>query len=125
MGTRAIYTFKDKHETFHVYKHWDNYPTGAAKCIEKAKSKAWALPRYEASDFAAAFIAANKEEGGDVRMSDGNIGWEEYIYEITMKDSELHVVARPVGNEQALDPIYDGPQSGFAAWAEEYERSDD
>ena len=34
MSTRAVYTFIDEHETYHVYKHHDGYPEGAAELIE-------------------------------------------------------------------------------------------
>ena len=122
----AIYTFEDELDTFHVYKHFDGHPTGAAEFIEKAKNKAWPLPGFDASDFAAAFIAANKDQPGDIRMSNGNIGWEEYVYEITSRNGNLHVVAHRVCDERTLPfilpPLYDGPQSGFAAWAEAYQK---
>ena len=70
MGTRAIYQFQDNDgdECF-VYKHYDNYPQGAVHFIEEAKSMAWPFPRYEADEFAAAFVAANKNKaGGEVRL---------------------------------------------------------
>ena len=69
MGTRAIYIFEDDHEEVFVYKHYDNHPSGAAGCIEGAKEFAWELPRFEASEFAAAFVVANKKrKGGEVRL---------------------------------------------------------
>jgi hypothetical protein len=69
MGTRAIYIFEDEHEEVHVYKHYDNYPLGAVDFIENAKEYAWELPRFEADEFAAAFVAANKNrKGGEVRL---------------------------------------------------------
>jgi hypothetical protein len=62
MSTRALYTFRsdDGTEEYHVYKHSDGYPTGAADAICAALPFAWPLPRYEADEFAAAFVAANK-----------------------------------------------------------------
>jgi hypothetical protein len=62
MSTRAMYTFRnaDGSEEFHVYKHHDGYPTGAAEALVSALEHAWPLPRYEADEFAAAFVAANK-----------------------------------------------------------------
>jgi hypothetical protein len=70
MSTRAVYTFQDDgeglHESYHVYKHHDGYPEGAAKWIEKALDHAWPLPRFEADDFAAAFVAANKPSKAQV-----------------------------------------------------------
>ena len=69
MGTRAIYIFEDEHEEVHVYKHYDNYPLGAVDFIENAKEYAWELPRFEADEFAAAFVAANKNpKGGECRL---------------------------------------------------------
>ena len=70
MGTRAIYIFEDKaFQEVHVYKHYDNYPQGAVDFIEKAKAYAWELPRFEADEFGAAFVAANKNpKGGEVRL---------------------------------------------------------
>jgi hypothetical protein len=35
MGTRAIYTFKDKSQAVHVYKHYDGYPEGAVQFINQ------------------------------------------------------------------------------------------
>jgi hypothetical protein len=55
-----MYTFKDNDSTLHVYKHHDGYPTGAAQWLNNALAFAWSLPRYEADDFAAAFVAGNK-----------------------------------------------------------------
>ena len=72
MGTRAVYFFEDCHTDgryYGVYKHYDGYPQGAAAHIEDAKSYAWPLPRWEADEFAAAFVAANKNpKGGEVRL---------------------------------------------------------
>lgn len=97
MGTRALYTFKDKSGEYHVYKHFDGYPTGALGFIEAAKKFAWELPRFEADEFAASFIAANKDSGGGIHLTVGKT-WEEaapadieYHYVITEKECQLHV----------------------------------
>lgn len=68
MSTRAVYTFIgcaefDRGERHHVYKHCDGYPSGAADAIAAAIPLAWPLPRFEADEFAAAFVAGNKERG--------------------------------------------------------------
>ena len=60
ISTRGVYSFKDEYGTYHVYKHSDNYPTGAAKALENTLVLAWQLPRYEADEMAAAFVAGNK-----------------------------------------------------------------
>jgi len=69
MSTRAIYTFKGFGEAYHVFKHHDGYPTGAAQWIKNALAYAWELPRYEPDEFAAAFVAGNKPDAGGVRLA--------------------------------------------------------
>jgi hypothetical protein len=59
MSTGALYTFKDAHSSWNVYKH-HGYPSGAAVAIVNGLLYAWMLPRFEADEFAAAFIAGNK-----------------------------------------------------------------
>lgn len=67
MSTRAIYTFVDKNnEGLHVYKHHDGYPSGACKAIKNALNHSWALPRFEADDFGAAFVAGNKPSAATI-----------------------------------------------------------
>ena len=86
MGTRAVYTFNDGDEKFHIYKHWDGYPEGSAIFFMNAIAYAWGGKRFEAGDFAAAFIAGNKKEGGgDVYFTKGpnRQGDLEYIYELS------------------------------------------
>lgn len=61
MSTRAMYTFRDGHGEYHVYKHHDGYPSGAIEAILNALLFAWTPPRFEADEFAAAFVAGNKE----------------------------------------------------------------
>jgi hypothetical protein len=69
MGTRAVYFFEDDDGMYGVYKHYDGYPLGAAHHIEAAKYYAWKFPRFEADEFASAFVAANKpENGGEIRL---------------------------------------------------------
>lgn len=121
MSTRAAYVFKDKYNSVSVYKHHDGYPEGAKHFIAKALDFSWSLPRYESDEFAAGFVAANKESvfsiaerykgtpldgklrefvGEGVRLipGDGN-GWKkfaadlEYVYEITCVDGQLKVDA--------------------------------
>ena len=73
MSTRAVYGFKDEHATHWVYVHHDGYPSGAADKFSTAlkSKKCWQLPRFEADEFAAGFIAANKDRPGSVRLTSG------------------------------------------------------
>lgn len=117
MGTRAVYTFKDSYNTHHVYKHYDGYPrgegagAGALGAIEAAKEYAWDLPRFEASDFSAAFVAANKDKGGgNVYLTDGYEyhGDLEYRYEIEKQDNKLLVkVFKVEGYDDSDNPKYE------------------
>ena len=66
MGTRASITFEDAHNSFTIYQHWDGDLETIARNVERSKMFAWELPRFEASDFAAAYVAANKERGGNI-----------------------------------------------------------
>jgi hypothetical protein len=106
MSTRAVYTFIDQRakpkDFINIYKHHDGDPSGAFESIKAALPHAWALPRFEADDFAAAFVAGNKSvSGGGVRVfptgpqknickSASDIG---YRYEIRCVDKKLHITA--------------------------------
>ena len=96
MSTRAVYTFKDDLTSCHIYKHHDGYPSGAQGFIQDALAYAWALPRFDPSDFAAAFVAANKSKGGGgVYLSNGWCEHDDldYRYEIRAEGKELHITA--------------------------------
>jgi hypothetical protein len=105
MGTRAVFTFKDEYASFAVYKHWDGYPEGAAEFLTNAIPLSWGLDRFEADEFAAAFVAANKKKGGDVYMTTGRNGRDahndlDYYYEIfpSTKNDQLCIYAYSVDN---------------------------
>lgn len=99
MGTRAIITFKDADQTIHVYKHWDGNPENILELIDKSKALAWTLPRFEADEFAAAFVATAKTGSGDVRLLSGkaypDMG-QEYHYVVTLKIGRLDVKVKEV-----------------------------
>jgi hypothetical protein len=117
MGTRAVYTFIDEDGRHSVYKHWDGYPTWACKFIANALPLAWPLPRFEADEFAAAFVAANKQQPGNVRLTDGpdDHGDLEYAYEIRCPAGRLHVGIFKVG--------YTGPKYERAQYRPLFEGS--
>jgi hypothetical protein len=93
MGTRAVYTFIDEEECHSVYKHWDGYPRWGCQFIASALPLAWPLPRFEADEFAAAFVAANKKAAGDVRLTVATsvYGNLEYAYRVRCQDGQLHI----------------------------------
>jgi hypothetical protein len=103
MSTRGVYTFIDKNERFHVYKHWDNYPEhpqgnediNAYAWIRQAKARAWDLPRFEASEFAAGFVATHKNDGGGVYLTKhyNRHADIDYRYEVRAVGDKLEVRA--------------------------------
>jgi hypothetical protein len=116
MSTRAIYTFcdsDDEAKDVHVYKHHDGYPynggvhngtayeAGGLVWINDAKAFAWDLPRFEADEFAASFVAANKSDGGGVRLIGDQKPWEyasdcDYWYKVWLWMGDLHVTVMSV-----------------------------
>lgn len=78
MSTRGCYVFQDAQAkgAYVVYKHCDNYPSGGIAALVAARAFAWELPRFEADEAAASFVAANKKDAGNVRLC-GFGSWQE------------------------------------------------
>ena len=79
MSTRGIFQFTSGNESYCVYKHHDCYPEGphgGFAAIAAAAALAWQLPRFEPDEFAAAFVAANKDRPGGLRLTNAQ-RWEE------------------------------------------------
>lgn len=121
MSTRALFTFTDERTTVDVYKHSDGYPKGALKAIEKAFDYSWMLPRFEADEFAASFVAANKKPnegsshlGGGIRLMNSNDipGDIEFQYVVSYSgDLDLDVrIAEVTWPEDRMrtDTVFDG-----------------
>jgi hypothetical protein len=124
MGTRAVFDFRDNmnEKGFCVYKHWDGYPEGAARFLTDALVKAWDLPRYENGEFAASFIAANKENAGDIHITNApeDHGDIEYVYEIFQaKNGQMIVRAYSVDfwreDDRKKEEIFYGRLKDFVA----------
>jgi len=108
MGTRAVYTFIGEDGRHSVYKHWDGYPTWTWRFIANALELAWPLPRFEADEFAAAFVAANKKQPGDVRLTYGPDAHGDlaYRYEVRCPHGQLHIrIYRGAGDDR---PLFEG-----------------
>ena len=124
MSTRACYIFKDQYGEYAVYKHHDGYPQGARGHIAAAAAVAWPLPRYEADEFGAAFVAANKPHDGGVRLINGS--WEsfpadiEYAYVIEPSGRGLKVTGYSVtdggrGRRELVDTWEIAPKESVTA----------
>lgn len=130
MSTRACYTFKDEHKTFHVYKHSDGYPSGAEKWIRDASHLAWGMPRFEASNFGAAFIAANMRRAECRLMDSGDIKAVApcdiaYRYEVEMQDGGIWITAFRTSyfREPTEEQLWRGHIDSMADWIESSQQS--
>jgi hypothetical protein len=152
MSTRAIYSFKSADSAdpvIHVYRHYDGYPSGAVDWISAALKLAWPLPRYENDEFAAAFVAANKDGPGSVRLISGKEPHEfaadiEYLYEIEPRDeaaaSENFLQPRGErkpgefllvtvyatdfwGPQKIKKELWQGPLAAMKAWAKNFDKA--
>lgn len=74
MFIRAVLTFKEAFGAFSVYQHSDGYPHNEAGVIPRLHHMfecgryAWKLPRFEAGEAAAGYIAQEKREPGGFRI---------------------------------------------------------
>ena len=137
MSTRAIYTFTGFGEAYHIYKHYDGYPSGAAIWLGNALGNSWPTPRYEPDEFAAAFVAANKTGPGDVRiassrMSSADVEYGYTVYPNTKKTGAFAqleagtLMVRVVSTnywdgKQTETLIWEGPLLTFLTTASEIE----
>lgn len=107
MGTRAIIQFKDENSTHSVYQHWDGYPPHVVTSLHKLFSEAklvWTLPRFEADEAAAGFVAQEKTGQGNIRLASNDRETWDYAYQyvVEMKGGKLHVAVYSKGERKAL-----------------------
>jgi len=118
MSISATIEFIDCNNTrAYVYKHWDGYPSGIASALSKATNYAWELPRFEADEFAASFIVANKTGPGDVRVLTKASGhMVDYHYVVTDKAGAIYVTAYAYSSESNKRKlVYDGYLLGLSS----------
>ena len=110
MGTRAIYTFEDATDERHIFVHYDGYPTGAATYFKQwlDAGVTWTIPRFEADEAAAGFVAAIKTGAGNVRIAGARFSYSdvEFGYRLFMR-----------GDAPAEHIILDGTMAEFLATA--------
>jgi hypothetical protein len=123
MSTRAVITFADDGQQFHVYKHGDGKPAEIGKALDATLPYAWPLPRYEATDFAAAFIAANKlKHGGGICLTTHWADHGDLDYRYLLYVSERKVMVRAVCMSMSTPDVlteqllFDGPLLHFLKW---------
>lgn len=96
MSTRAVITFVDEFKKYAVYRHNDGYPEGqhgVIADIKEALKFAWPLPRFEADEFATAFIRASKDGPGNIYLTTraSAHGDLDYEYEVSVTGLFLKV----------------------------------
>ena len=119
MSTRSNLIIDDGYDRIQLYRHWDGYPDGSGgvlATLELALPYAWPLPRFEASDFAAAIVRAWKTSGGGNINIDGSPkGWElihgdtEWVYlvKLAKKSVRTKPVLRETRTGEPLVEVYD------------------
>ena len=118
MGTRAIIEFADVRDErpgngFLVYQHWDGDPVTVRTNVLAALPLAWPLPRFEADEFAAAYIAANKKREGGFRLVRYDVDTFDAVrwHRVYVEDGTLYVssfacadgvITHPMGKRVAV-----------------------
>lgn len=120
MSTRACYEFLQAGDSqwgslatsVTIYGHSDGYPTGALEKIKAVLDQklCWELPRFEASDFSAGFVAANKDGGGEIYVTSNAKahGDLSYLYEIAFKNKHIWVRCFRGNRKTKKDLLFDG-----------------
>lgn len=108
MSTRAVLIFKASEYAdveFAIYQHGDGDPASVSQFIDLARYRAWELPRFEADEFAAAYIAATKRREGMIRLlpNPSVIGDATFTYVI-------HSAVNRQGGRYIYVVVYDGPR---------------
>lgn len=128
MGTKAIIRFEDEDTRAWVYQQYDGYPSGVQSCITKALAYAWTLPRFEADEFAAAYLAANKKEGGgNFRIcTKPSVTWAEFVYVVEQTPEGLFVrIGHCAGEDELGRPDYQTTWEGYVRDMHEAYANDD
>ena len=114
MATRSTLRVSDQDDCFDIYRHFDGYPDGDCGVIHDIKAAmglAWALPRFEARDFAAAVVATMKTGAGSVYLTknaDRHID-RAYHYDVRCAEQALQIVVHETSYRvNGIVPIFHG-----------------
>lgn len=111
MSTRATITVHSPkgdafQESFTIYRHCDGYPEsehGVIAALQASQKYAWALPRFEANEFAAAVVCQMKQsaaagddkfgQGGNIYLTSGRDSHDDtdYHYDVTLNKKHVRV----------------------------------
>jgi len=124
MSTRAVFGFKQWGVTHFVYVHSDGYPTGAADKLKRTLKSGltWGPGRFEADEWGAGFISANKDSAGGIRLakSFSEFSGLDFYYEISAGDDSLNpgpvklkAFCVTIDGGKHRKPFYSGEMSFF------------
>lgn len=136
MTAPAIISVTDAQGEWNVYLASDGTPLPALEGLRRALGKTWALPRFDAADFAAAYVAANKQSGGDMWFINRATSWKthcppgiEWRYIVSVRHGNIHVVVCLVeidaGHDKhkfRADRYKAGNLDGMLVWAAREEK---
>ena len=115
MGTKAAIKFADAAGRYAiVYTQSDGGPKGIQRMLLRAidEELVWRFPRFEADEFAAGFISANKKnEGGFRIMNTMSDLWCDFVYVVNF-NSDLGEIGVTVGHCKGHDEL-DRPEYVF------------
>jgi hypothetical protein len=120
MSTSATIQFiDDTNMKAAVYSHGDGYPADIHAALLKALPLAWELPRFEADEFAAAFIAGNKVRQGGFRVIQNPKKYGvAYHYVIELKHGGLYVTCYKFDMDDKRKFAFEGPLADMLIWNE-------
>lgn len=127
MATQALVTFRDARLDVHIYRHKYGAPEVIATKLLQAQDKA--KVEFDASEFAAAFVAVTKEALGDVRIL-GCGDWQKvapadirfrYVVSYVAQENLIYVEAYAVHFDRDSDTWYErelfsGSASDMKVW---------
>lgn len=117
MSTPATITFSDENEKVSVHSQGYGYPSGILEALNKALMLAWELPRFEACEFAASFIAMNKVRQGGFRVIQKPSKYGvAYHYDVTCKAGRLHIICKKADHNDKLTKHASGSLSDMSSW---------
>jgi hypothetical protein len=127
MSTKAMFKFYDESDTVYIYK-WSNEvnPWNAFKEIKKTFESEYAfkLPRYEAYQFSAAFLMANRNTGEinptggtNYRIMSGPDSDAHWLYAVSWKGDYLWIEVFLFDEE-----VFNGCFGLFEEWQSKYKK---
>ena len=99
MSGAAVVSVTDAEGEWNIYHPSGGTPLPALEGLRRALEKTFALPQFDAADFAAAYVAVNKQSPGDMWFINRGASWKthcpagvEWRYIVSVRHGDIHVV---------------------------------